>query len=41
MEKYGVQRVEMTEVQIDTIRKGAVTVWDDQAGKLYPRDLLD
>ncbi|MFZ5562767.1 MAG: TRAP transporter substrate-binding protein DctP [Thermodesulfobacteriota bacterium] len=41
MVKYGIKRVDMTDAQIDTIRKGAVTVWDDQAGKLYPRELLD
>ncbi|MDY6832123.1 MAG: TRAP transporter substrate-binding protein DctP [Thermodesulfobacteriota bacterium] len=41
MVKYGIVRVDMTDAQVETIRKGAVTVWDDQAGKLYSRELLD
>ncbi len=40
LEKYGIERIEPEPETIAAIRKEAVRIWDEQAGQLYPAELL-
>lgn len=39
--KNGVQRVDVSDAEVDRFRAIGTRVWEDQIGKLYPRELLD
>jgi TRAP-type C4-dicarboxylate transport system substrate-binding protein len=41
MIKYGVKEVKLTPGEIEVLKKKTRPVWDNLAGKVYPRDLLD
>ncbi|MEW6076822.1 MAG: TRAP transporter substrate-binding protein DctP [Thermodesulfobacteriota bacterium] len=41
LEKYGIEKIELDPATVENIRQAAVKIWDEQAGQLYPRDLLD
>jgi TRAP-type C4-dicarboxylate transport system substrate-binding protein len=41
LEKYGIDKVDLTPATVESIRQVSVKIWDEQAGQLYPRELLD
>jgi TRAP-type C4-dicarboxylate transport system substrate-binding protein len=41
LEKYGIEKVDLDPATIEAIRQASVKIWDEQAGQLYPRELLD
>jgi len=41
LQQYGIENVDPGPETVDAIRREAVKIWDEQADKLYPRELLD
>mgnify|MGYP001151943003 CR=1 FL=1 len=41
LEKYGIEKVDLNPATIESIRQASAKIWDEEAGRLYPRELLD
>jgi len=41
LEKYGIEKVDLSSETVTMIKQEAVKIWGEQADKLYPKALLD